>query len=98
MGNPRGPANALARDWRLVLQQTPSETADIAAWLSDTPERPELEGADDLVRPVTAQEVMDAMSHLKPGRACGPDRLANEFYRDHAEFLVPHLGGCSRPS
>ncbi|CAI5731781.1 unnamed protein product [Peronospora farinosa] len=40
---------------------------------------------------ITEDTVAKAIRACKPGKACGPDHLGNEFYRDYIEELTPIL-------
>lgn len=89
--NSRAPANALAADWTPILQQQPCRMADIAAWFAAIPAAPPPAGVRQHIEPVTDAEVQAAIAGLKDGKACGQDRLSNEFYRDNARLLGPLL-------
>jgi hypothetical protein len=41
--------------------------------------------------PIREDEVIAAIRSAKSGKACGPDRLGNDWYRDFAEVLAPLL-------
>jgi hypothetical protein len=45
----------------------------------------------DIMDPIQEAEVLAAIRAAKPGKACGPDRLENDWYRDFAELLAPLL-------
>ncbi|KAE8904331.1 hypothetical protein PF005_g28901 [Phytophthora fragariae] len=45
----------------------------------------------NLKEPFTEAEVAVAIGQTKAGKACGPDRLGNEWYRDFATQLTPIL-------
>jgi hypothetical protein len=45
----------------------------------------------DLDDEIDEAEVRAAIQACKAGKACGPDDLRNEWYRDHCELLVPVL-------
>jgi hypothetical protein len=45
----------------------------------------------DLMDPFTEDEVAAAIGATKAGKACGPDRLGNDWYGDFAKKLIPVL-------
>lgn len=45
----------------------------------------------ELNDPITEQEVRDAITFMHRGKACGPDRPGNDWYKDNVETLVPVL-------
>jgi hypothetical protein len=82
----------MADAWTLIFQQQPGTEADhqrVLQWLG-------AQGAyashlDDIMDPIRESEVMAAIMAAKPGKACGPDRLGNDWYRDFAALLAPVL-------
>lgn len=44
-----------------------------------------------LERPISCEEVQDAIASLKNGKSPGPDGLPGEFYKKFSEFLAPQL-------
>ncbi|TYZ59162.1 hypothetical protein PybrP1_000098 [[Pythium] brassicae (nom. inval.)] len=89
--NPRGPANALADNWTPVLHQEPCGHNRIREWFADSTTG--LMGLDfvGLLSAVSVGEVLAAIGSLGAGKACGPDLLCYEFYKDNTGRLAPHL-------
>eukprot|EP00644_Phytophthora_capsici_P018184 jgi/Phyca11/114184/e_gw1.25.59.1 len=42
---------------------------------------------------ITEEEVNKAINHCSRGKACGPDGLSNDWYRDYQALLAPLLTG-----
>ncbi|KAE9129370.1 hypothetical protein PF010_g4213 [Phytophthora fragariae] len=83
-------ADTLADAWTPIFQQrgsTPEARAEVLEWLG--PRSAYTAVLEGLTEPVTEAEVAEAFGALKRGKACGPDRLSNDWYRDHADLLVP---------
>lgn len=40
---------------------------------------------------ISEEAVEAALTACKPDKACGPDRLGNDWYREYAGLLVPIL-------
>ena len=55
--------------------------------LKDRETRPIPEPSEACIIPFTTDEVMQALSTVKPNKACGPDMLYNEHLKDTAEHL-----------
>lgn len=45
----------------------------------------------DLSEPFTEAEMAAAFGSSKRGKACGPDRFGNDWYRDFSDLLIPIL-------
>ncbi|KAE9281929.1 hypothetical protein PR003_g27539 [Phytophthora rubi] len=85
-------ADTLADAWSPIFQQPGSSKkarAEVLSWLG-TKRQYETDLAD-LIESFTEAEVAAAIGASKPGKACGPDRLGNDWYRDFAEQLIPIL-------
>ncbi|KAE8877884.1 hypothetical protein PF003_g37948 [Phytophthora fragariae] len=88
----RDKADTLADAWESIFQQAGSTSKARQAvlhWLGDRGQYKEL--LADLATPFTEAEVAAALGASKPGKACGPDRLGNDWYRDYDELLTPIL-------
>jgi hypothetical protein len=46
---------------------------------------------DELMAPISIEEVLHAVNGLGAHKAAGPDRLSNDFYRDWGDLLAPVL-------
>jgi hypothetical protein len=82
----------IADAWTGIFQQDPCSEEDRAAvlrWLGEPGQYTQL--LADLMDPITEEEVSRAVRVAKPGKACGPDRLGNDYYRDFTNRLVPIL-------
>jgi hypothetical protein len=84
--------NTMADGWTRIFQQDPGTEAhhlEILKWLGEPGQcSAELE---DIMEPFTEAEVAAAIGSAKPGKACGPARLGNDWYRDFSRLLVPVL-------
>jgi len=87
-----GQPDTMADAWTSLFQQeTGSEEArqEVLKWLGDPGQY--ADQLADIMEPFTDEEVAQAIGGSKPGKACGPDRLGNEWYRDFSGQLVPIL-------
>ncbi|KAE9279868.1 hypothetical protein PR003_g28115 [Phytophthora rubi] len=78
--------------WTPIFQQaasTPEARSRVLQWLGD--EGQYKATLQDLSAPFTEAEVAAAIGSTKARKACGPDRLGNDWYRDFAEQLIPIL-------
>lgn len=85
-------ADTLADAWTPIFQQAPSrhtDRMDVLSWLGASDQYKEL--LSDPTEPFTEAEVAAAIGASKPGKACGPDRLGNDWYRDFSTPLIPIL-------
>ncbi|KAE9007058.1 hypothetical protein PR001_g17056 [Phytophthora rubi] len=85
-------ADTLADAWTPIFQQPASSADDrerVLRWLGDRDQYKSVHA--DLTSPITEAEVATAIGLMKPGKACGPDRLGNDWYRDFADQLIPIL-------
>lgn len=74
---PNGPAHDLARDWKPILPQRPAQPMIQDQWFAQMPNNDTECVFDSMTESVTREEVI---ARLHRGKACGPDRLPNEFY------------------
>jgi hypothetical protein len=82
----------MADAWTSIFQQeagTEEARLEVLKWLGE-PGQYETH-LQDMMTPFTEAEVAAAIRESKPGKACGPDRLGNDWYRDFASLLVPIL-------
>ncbi|KAE8914527.1 hypothetical protein PF003_g1942 [Phytophthora fragariae] len=85
-------ADTLADAWTPIFQQpasTSEERAAVLPWLGNHGQYTDL--LADMTEPFTSAEVAAAVGASKPGKACGPDRLGNDWYRDFGDQLIPIL-------
>lgn len=85
-------ADTLADAWTPIFQQagtTSTARQAVLKWLGDRGQYQVL--LEDLTHPFTEAEVAAALGASKPGKACGPDRLGNDWYRDFGDQLTPIL-------
>ncbi|KAE9039799.1 hypothetical protein PR001_g7355, partial [Phytophthora rubi] len=85
-------ADTLADAWTPIFQQkgsTQEARQEVLQWLGACGQHTDL--LSDLNQPFTEAEVAAAVGASKPGKACGPDRLGNDWYRDFADLLTPIL-------
>lgn len=47
--------------------------------------------ADDLERPLTREEIVEALKQIKPGKSPGPDGLSVSYYKTFADTLIPQF-------
>ncbi|KAG3192106.1 hypothetical protein PC128_g10704 [Phytophthora cactorum] len=74
----------------MFCKEAPSEDAirNLLSTLDPPHYRAKLADLDD---PITEDEVASTIQACKPSKACGPDGLGNDFYRDHSTLLEPIL-------
>jgi hypothetical protein len=87
-----GQPDTMADAWASIFQQQPASDAarlEVVKWLGEPGQYPAQ--LADIMDPFTEEEVAAAIRASKPGKACGPDRLGNDWYRDFASLLVPVL-------
>ncbi|GMF60821.1 unnamed protein product [Phytophthora fragariaefolia] len=92
VSDPQTKADTLADGWKHILQGEPSATGaidNVCHWMDQ-------HDGDDVTHLATAAiitkgTVAEALRACKPSKACGPDRLANDWYRDYSDLLVPDL-------
>jgi hypothetical protein len=83
-------ANGLARDWRPILQQDcPTQSARDKFFARLPPPSPSTLQLD--CEAFSASEVARAIAGCPRGKACGPDGLPNDWYRDYIDALAPLL-------
>lgn len=84
-------AEDMANGWRPIMQRATIDAPTARVFL-DAIERDKTTELDSsLAAPITKEEVAAALKKCKRGKACGPDELGNDFYRDHADALTPIL-------
>ncbi|GMG15426.1 unnamed protein product [Phytophthora fragariaefolia] len=85
-------ADILADAWQPILQQPETRAEDIrkvVGW--DTTELPSSAEQIAIDDPITKEDIVAAIRACKRGKAAGPDRLGNGWYRDFEEQLLPIL-------
>lgn len=93
---PEDQANILAENWHPILNRQARCTEQLEVSISEISKNwgtAQIEWLDD---DVTEFEVQSALARSKRGKAAGPDRLGNSFYRDFAEELTPILAKLFR--
>ena len=89
---PREIADALAAAWRPIMTGTNAsayQAQECFFTALPTPEnKPYLAQIDE---PISLTEVSKAIKACKLGKSAGPDRLNNDWYRQHVEELAPLL-------
>lgn len=84
--------DTLADAWSPIFQQKGSTTerrVEALSWLGVEGQYKEVLGC--LTSPITEAEAAAAIGGSQTGKACGPDRLGNDWYRDFSVFLIPIL-------
>ncbi|KAE8884879.1 hypothetical protein PF005_g3796 [Phytophthora fragariae] len=85
-------ADTLADAWTPVFQQPSSLVSDrgkVLQWLGPSGQYDS--ELHDLMAPFSEAEVAAAIGACHAGKACGPDRLGNDWYRDFCTILTPIL-------
>ncbi|KAE9301171.1 hypothetical protein PR003_g22587 [Phytophthora rubi] len=88
---PHEKADILADAWASGFQGGGEECTeeDVPQWMAAGPTADVLElGTPDVI---TEDRVSAALRACKAGKACGPDRLGNDWYREYDTTLVPLL-------
>lgn len=90
--DPQEKADTLADCWSTIMQgdSTPTSSVNrVCSWMQqvDGDDVAYLASADM----ITEEAVAQALRACKPDKACGPDRLGNDWYRAYEERLVPLL-------
>lgn len=86
-------ADILGDAWTPILQQPPTRRQyikQVVEWDENTTSPSPAQNA--IAATITEDEVRRALRECKPGKAAGPDRLGNGWYRDYEDLLVPILG------
>jgi hypothetical protein len=81
-------ANLLAADWRPILQQPQPTQEARDRFFARLGPQPAAE-VEMETEAFSAAEVARAISGCPRGKACGPDGIANDWYRDSIEALAP---------
>nr|CAI72277.1 reverse transcriptase precursor, putative [Phytophthora infestans] len=84
-------ADTLEDSWARIFTGTADNAGGTTEYIEKhihTWEKVDLDGID---KRITEDEVAAAIKKCKTGKACEPDSIGNEWYRDHAELLVPIL-------
>ncbi|OWY98236.1 LOW QUALITY PROTEIN: Reverse transcriptase precursor [Phytophthora megakarya] len=86
-------ANTFADAWHPIFNQTNAAKLDIDDALRWTTENHSSnESLQALTADITVEEVQQAIEACGAGKACGPDTLNNDWYRDFKEsFQLPFL-------
>jgi hypothetical protein len=84
-------AQILADAWEPVLNKVPSTDGSLRDYLQDTITSDLTNDYSDLDDQIADEEVREAIRRCSRGKAHGPDRLGNDWYRDHEDTLVPVL-------
>ncbi|KAE9038460.1 hypothetical protein PR003_g7993 [Phytophthora rubi] len=85
-------ADTLADAWTPIFQQqgsTVEARRTVLEWLGPCDQYTQL--LEDLSNPFTEAEMAAAFGTSKRGKACGPDRFGNDWYRDYGDLLIPIL-------
>ncbi|KAJ0393308.1 hypothetical protein ATCC90586_011366 [Pythium insidiosum] len=92
--NPRsrmGPADRVATDWKVITQRPPCDSTLQDAFFAALPTKPALPDLSTIDEPFTEAEVRKAIAACPKGKACGPDGLGNDWYKDMVDVLAPTL-------
>ncbi|KAF1318321.1 reverse transcriptase, partial [Globisporangium splendens] len=81
-------ADMMAAGWAGVMQQPSCNKRDIDRYLDKIPTQPRHSSFQALADPMTPEEVAKAIKQWKRGKACGPDELGNDWYRNQQDRLV----------
>ncbi|GMF38275.1 unnamed protein product [Phytophthora lilii] len=81
----------LADHWVDVFNGRTDQPGDIKSYVDKFKDQWETQDLSDIDKAITEPEVMAAIGKWKLGKACGPDNISNEWYRDDAEQVVPIL-------
>lgn len=84
-------ANVLAESWETIFNGVPSDKDNATEYIERMAKHWKAEDLSDVDEEITEIEVQAAIMKCKIGKACGPDELSNEWYRDNIENLVPIL-------
>lgn len=84
-------ANILADSWAEIFNGEAEAKDTIDDFIAQYRGQWSKMDMSDLDDEITEEEVAAAIAKCKPGKACGPDELGNEWYRDHGAQLVPIL-------
>ncbi|KAE9000521.1 hypothetical protein PF005_g14889 [Phytophthora fragariae] len=85
-------ADTLADAWAPIFQQqgsTVEARRTVLEWLGPRDMHKPL--LVDLSSPFTEAEMSVSFGSSKRGKACGPDRFGNDWYRDFSDLLIPIL-------
>ncbi|KAE8912619.1 hypothetical protein PF003_g4069 [Phytophthora fragariae] len=85
-------ADILADAWQPILQQPAAAASyvdEVVGW--DRPNDTTSPDQAAIAADISEDEVRDALRACKQGKAAGPDRLGNGWYRDYEDKLVPIL-------
>ncbi|KAE9274482.1 hypothetical protein PR003_g29596 [Phytophthora rubi] len=84
-------SNIMADSWFEIFNGQADEKDDIASYIAQYQDQWKRIDLTEIDADIMEDEVAEAIRRCKPGKAVGPDQLGNEWYRDHAEELVPIL-------
>ncbi|KAJ0412322.1 hypothetical protein ATCC90586_009512 [Pythium insidiosum] len=85
------PATRVAADWRPILRRQPRSRLCQEAFFARLPPKAELPDLAALADTFTEAEVRSAIAACPRGKACGPDGLSNDWYRDVVDAIAPLL-------
>lgn len=83
--------NLLAESWESIFNGKIAAPESIPAYVDRLAKRWGESDLADIDTAFTETEVEAAIKRCKRGKACGPDELGNEWYRDNMSDLVPIL-------
>jgi hypothetical protein len=84
-------ANILRDSWEDILNGEAEDRESIGNFISRYSAKWNKLDMSELDDHITEAEVLVAIAACKAGKACGPDDLSNEWYRDHNMALAPIL-------
>jgi hypothetical protein len=84
-------ANILKDSWEPIFNGEAEEKATMKEFVAQHQARWEAVYMEEIDNAITEEEVRAAVAACKVGKACGPDGLGNDWYKDHSELLVPVL-------
>jgi ribonuclease HI len=84
-------ANVLRDNWEEIFNGEAEDKGSMKAYVAKHQKRwPEVD-LTEMDNKITEEEVQAAVAACKLGKACGPDGLGNDWYKDHSAQLVPIL-------
>ncbi|GMF29166.1 unnamed protein product [Phytophthora fragariaefolia] len=80
-----------AESWENIFRWEAEDKSNIDDFIGIYSKKWKQVDLPELDEEITEVEVAAAIAKGKRGKACGPDQLGNEWYRDHAAALTPVL-------